>query len=836
MSLTTQSEINQTIVWRCATDLELFAKYFFPHYCTLAFNTFHRNTFKEISYQERGVRRANAAPRGYAKSTIAAFIKPIHDTCYKLEDFIVIASNTDSQSVQKLRDIQAEFYSNDRLIECFGKLIKAKKVGSSDFVVDNGNHQVRFLAVGSKTEIRGIRFGSSRPSKIVLDDYEHSTEVENEEIRQKYENNFKDVFSKIGNKQTNIEIIGTILHKKSLLVQILKNPRYESKTYKSIISWAENKTMWESWTNIYMDLDSYESTQERKNAAKSFYLENQTAMDKGTEVLWPQHESYYELQEEIIESGLRSFMKEKQNSPMSDEDKIFHPEKISYYTDLGDSFKLDNGTIILKRELLSYGVIDPATGQSKAKGRKKNDFTCILVAYADKKGRVFIHYDYTKRVAPSEFIGKVFDLNEEFDFYKFGVETNLYKNLLIPNLLDERKRREKATKKIIKIPFYEIDQVENKQKRIFTLEPKVEHRWIMFNKNLTNEFFDQMFEFPKGDHDDCCFVAGTLISTPSGHVAIERIKKGDKVMTPFGERKVLQISSRVEEVISNVGLRGTANHHVFTNNKGFVELRHVEDSMVLDHFKLKDVLKWKCQKLLNSTEKNIKEWAGRESIIFLQQQQMQREKMLRACMLQFGNFITKKEYLRVMSFTIKMTTLLITTLKIFLVFHTGNIAKFIAKGFLLSKCQFCVKKLKNGIEAKMAESGIDNMLKRFLTLFPLKKKSAHIAERPTKQEIKQNLCFVQLSAEIKNITKMENICQKENVLYVEKNLKLSNQKTLRHVADLAEIEYVYNLTIDEDGVYYANDILVSNCDAAEMAWSLVNNKYKAVVMDKAFER
>ncbi len=501
--LTTQNEVNQAIVWRCATDLELFAKYFFPHYCTLAFNTFHRDTFKKITFEERGIRRANAAPRGYAKSTINAFIKPIHDACYKLEDFIVIASNTDSQSVQKLRDIQAEFYSNERLISCFGSLIKAKKVGSSDFVVDNGNHQIRFLAVGSKTEIRGIRFGSARPSKIILDDYEHSTEVENEEIRQKYENTFKDVFSKIGNKSTNIEIIGTILHKKSLLVQILKNPRYESQTYKSIISWAEDKTLWEKWKEIYKDLDSFDSTSERKAAAKTFYLENKTAMDKGVEVLWPEHESYYELQEEIIETGLRSFMKEKQNSPMSEEDKIFFPEKIRYYADIGDSFKLDSGVIIPKRELLAYGVIDPATGQSKAKKGKKNDFSCLLVGYADKKGRVYVNYDYTRRVAPSEFISKVFDLHDEFDFYKFGVETNLYKNLLIPNMIDERKRREKATKKIIKIPFYEIDQVENKQKRIFTMEPKVEHGWIMFNRNLSNEFMDQLFEFPKGDHDDC---------------------------------------------------------------------------------------------------------------------------------------------------------------------------------------------------------------------------------------------------------------------------------------------------------------------------------------------
>jgi hypothetical protein len=34
------------------------------------------------------------------------------------------------------------------------------------------------------------------------------------------------------------------------------------------------------------------------------------------------------------------------------------------------------------------------------------------------------------------------------------------------------------------------------------MEPKVEHGWCVFNRNLSQEFFDQMYEFPKGDHDD----------------------------------------------------------------------------------------------------------------------------------------------------------------------------------------------------------------------------------------------------------------------------------------------------------------------------------------------
>ncbi len=498
-------EIDNLIYWRCGTDVKLFAKYFFPHYCDLPFNNFHEDTFESYVFGQRSRRKVNAAPRGYAKSTIEAFIKPIHDVCYKLEHFIVIASNTDGQSVQKLKDIKAEFLDNGELIAMFGQFFKSRNVGAKEFIAVNGDHKVLFMAVGSKKEIRGTRFGSHRPTKIIIDDFEHSTEIENEEIRDKYEDLFKDVFSKIGNKKTNIEMIGTVLHRKALLCKVLKNPAYRGKVYTAIESWATNKELWLKWKDIYTDLDRFSSDDERIDAAQKFFDDNKEAMLEGTKVLWPDHESYLELQQEIIEAGLRSFMKEKQNAPMSDDEKIFDPEKIRYYREVEGGIKLEhNGVYIPWAQLPdSFGTMDPATGQVRAKKGKKGDFTCILSGFRDTKRRLFVHHDYTRRVAPSVYIAKSFDLHKEFDYVKFGVETNLYRNLLIPNMKDEEKRRQKEQKELIKLPIYDIEQVENKEKRIYTLEPKVEHGWIYFNRALSQEFFDQLFEFPKGDHDDC---------------------------------------------------------------------------------------------------------------------------------------------------------------------------------------------------------------------------------------------------------------------------------------------------------------------------------------------
>lgn len=490
------------LVCRCAWDIEAFATVFFPHYCKYPFNLFHRDKMDQYQYGERAVRRADAAPRGFAKSTLKVLIKPIHDLCYGLEKFIIVASNTAAQSEQKLKDIKSELISNDLLITVYGAFFKSRKVPSTDYIVDARPTPCRVLALGSDTEMRGIRFGDARPTKIILDDIEHSEEVENEALRDKMLHWFQDVISKVGDETTNIEFVGTVLHQQSLLKHLLKNPRYQTGEYKAIISWSERQDLWDQWTSIYTNLDD----SKRLENAKEFYLKNQAEMDRGVEVLWPEKEPYYYLMEEIIETGMRSFMKEKQNSPMSDAEKVFAPEDIWWYEEQQNGlFIIKTKTLVPWNQLAAYGALDPSTGQKKASVNKKMDFSCITTGYwqAAKK-RLFVHHDYTKRVAPSVFIREIFELNERFSYHKFAVETNLYRNLLMPNITDEKKRRESEFKKAISIRFYDVEQTDNKEKRIYTLEPKVHHGHILFNKNgISQEFMGQLYDFPKANHDDC---------------------------------------------------------------------------------------------------------------------------------------------------------------------------------------------------------------------------------------------------------------------------------------------------------------------------------------------
>lgn len=495
---------------RCATDVELFARVYFPHYCQLNFNELHHDLFSITTFGENSIRRARAAPRGYAKSTLEALIKPIHDVCYGLEKFIVIFSNTQDQSNQKLKDIRSEVLTNTRLIADFGIHFKTKTPGESQYIVFCGSSSCRFESYGSGTEVRGIRHGASRPTKIIVDDGEHSEEVLNEAIRRKYEDWFFQVVSKLGTKETNINVIGTILHPESLLANLIKNPAYSGKIYKAVISWSSNQKLWDQWTKIYTNLDD----PERVPKSNAFYTTNKDAMLEGTEVLWEQKETYFDLMKELIETGRRAFFKEKQNEPIGGDEALF--EKIHWYRETSEGFLIESNNVTIPwdklkdksgRWLNAMGALDPATGQTKARPNKLGDYSCILTGMsmeigAEHKKRLFVHEDWTKREGPTKWIGEIFEFDQIYDYQKFGIETNLYRDLLLPNVEAERKRVELKLKKQIRVNIYDIHNVDNKEKRIYTLEPKVTHGWILFNRALSQTFMRQLEAFPHGDHDD----------------------------------------------------------------------------------------------------------------------------------------------------------------------------------------------------------------------------------------------------------------------------------------------------------------------------------------------
>lgn len=489
----------QLLIHRMATDVELFAILFFPHYCEMEFNQFHLDMFKAFKFRERKIRRGRAAPRGSAKSTIATLIRPLHDACYGSETFILFVSSTDILANAKLKDIRAEVLTNTDLQDWFGVRFPTKKVAESEFTIITDIGETHVAARGKGSQVRGIRWKQHRPSKLIFDDFESSDEIANETLRKKTEAVYHEEFGKTGNQFTNIEFVGTVLHKDALLPNLLKNAAYDGALYKAVISWSKNEELWESWRKIYRNIDN----PNRLVDSLAFYHQNKVAMLDGTKVLWPEKESYYDHMLDMEEIGRRAFFKEKQNDPLGTDDPVF--EKIHWYVEEPGGLRLESNGALIAWERLKYscaGALDPSTGQNKPKQGKKGDWSVQLTGFQDPMGRLLVHHDITSRMSPTKQIESIFDSNEKYNYNKFAVETNLFRNLLLPNIVLERKRREKESGKIIKIPFYDVIQTENKHERIFRLEPKVNHGMIVLNRALSQDFKRMLEDFPNNDHDD----------------------------------------------------------------------------------------------------------------------------------------------------------------------------------------------------------------------------------------------------------------------------------------------------------------------------------------------
>lgn len=88
---------------------------------------------------------------------------------------------------------------------------------------------------------------------------------------------------------------------------------------------------------------------------------------------------------------------------------------------------------------------------------------------------------------------------------------------------------------------------------------------------------------------DACIEHGQIVSTINGDVPIQNIKPDDMVLTRYGYKRVLHawLSGESEPIwevrTTNATLRATANHLVYTTNRGFVRvdaLRYSDDLLI----------------------------------------------------------------------------------------------------------------------------------------------------------------------------------------------------------------------------------------------------------------
>jgi predicted phage terminase large subunit-like protein len=493
---------------RCETDSLLFARTFFPHHCRLPFSSMHRDFFKNYAahlsedvLSRSGYNEAVAAPRGFAKSTIKTLILPIHAILHQTERYIVIISATLKQAKLRLKNIKNELLTNDLLKKYYDIQIPSGMQKSWTQQSVNVN-DVQVEAYSAGTEIRGISYKEFRPTRVILDDAEDSSQVESGEGRAKLLEWFNEVIENLGDSYTIIEVIGTLLHPESLLATLLRRPDFQGRVYRAVMDFAEDGELWEKWKMLFTDL----SDENRMETARAFFSRNKNAMIRGARVLWSAKEDYYSLMTQLVTRGRRAFFQEKQNDPRFAEHRLFSRDQFRYFTLEGDRLLVEKPGVepqaILLSDLTICGFLDSALGGAGKGGRaRRSDFAAIVTVGRDRNGYIYILDSWLKKIPPTKQIARIFELHNRFSYLQFGFEGNCFQSLLRLPLEEERERRRNSGEKW-DIPITEVIHKIKKEARIVSLEPMIANGWILFNRALPEEFFREMEDVPNGAHDD----------------------------------------------------------------------------------------------------------------------------------------------------------------------------------------------------------------------------------------------------------------------------------------------------------------------------------------------
>ena len=291
-----------------------------------------------------------------------------------------------------------------------------------------------------------------------------------------------------------------------------------------------------------------------------------------------------------------------------------------------------------------------------------------------------------------------------------------------------------------------------------------------------------------------CFVGETLIETSEGKKRINEIKVGDFVHTRKGLKKVLNVFDNGIKNVRKYTINGkviecTDNHLIFTKNRGFVKAFELIES---DNFYTFEENKTKCQNLqqkktfFKSLTDSIFDYIRPKNISRAGVSSTER-KPKQPHIVTFGKSITEK-LKKVFRFTTKTKTNQIIQSETLKNLHRNNIQENIlpkneknkAEKFLMKKPD---QKQKNGTLQKKGENGTPN------------------TQRQVSLERLENLIVPIVQRTLKPLLKSKNIVP-------------INAKSNLIIEEKSRLEKVFDLEIEDEHEYFANEILVHNCSDA----------------------
>lgn len=351
------------------------------------------------------------------------------------------------------------------------------------------------------------------------------------------------------------------------------------------------------------------------------------------------------------------------------------------------------------------------------------------------------------------------------------------------------------------------------------------------NKSVTGE----LVPYKMDDHS--CLIGDTLITTKRGDVPIQDVTSLDHVWTRLGWRRVLWSGQTGIKPVMSLTLPdgkkiiGTGDHPVFTANRGFVRLDALRyGDIMLRISEHKEYAEWLSTKQLSTKEYHLSDTPTRpigpiESITNRTRDIFGRE--LSRCIVNFGRTISGLFQRGIMFITL-METPSITSFQTSLACQHQSITPITPLPYrqnVESKPERTSTAFgtwpQSGIDRKRGANGIASMAKsRGKDANPLRLSAITVREslRATGKRVIASVAIIAnhlVGAQVVSTTKHG------TVFYAGKRLSLTNIPASKHAHVVAvqssdgvsNLHPVYNLHIEGTHEYFANGVLVHNCDA-----------------------
>ena len=444
---------------RLKENLSVFGRICMPTAFRKATPPFHANIYsalKDLSKKKVLI----AAPRGTAKSTVTSLVYPLHRVAFKAKEeevFIVIVSEAQAQSINFLSRIKYHVQHSDKFREVFGDLgpNTAQRWTHTDVVFANGS---RIVAVGTGQRVRGFIEGDSRPTDIIVDDFESELNAYTPEARAKNKKWMTEAVIPSLSDDGRIIVIGTVISEDCFLYWAKDSPSWHVLWY-SIIN-AEGHSIWpEKYPLSRID----------------------------------------EIKTDMASVGnLNGFYQEYMNIAQSPDLAPFKPEwlKLHHF-----SLEKRNGQSVLVKEtgdgeevkpVEVYTGIDPASSLSA----RADFFVCASIAI-DHDNNKYIVDIKRGHFPPSDQPDIIIDTYKKYRPKRMKIETVAYQEAL-----------RSAVRKIMQeqnlyIPGLErgVKPRNRKSERLLSLVPMMAKGEFFFRPQ-DQKAQEEFFSYPRGKHDD----------------------------------------------------------------------------------------------------------------------------------------------------------------------------------------------------------------------------------------------------------------------------------------------------------------------------------------------